>query len=176
MGKVLRSRVDDETKMQVEKLSKMLGIKEAELVRFFITEGLAQVSEQKTKRQIPDTVDLSLITTSIRLPSYVKDLAAAKSKSKGMRLGRWIASLVQSNVLLEPVVVGEEVAALRESSRYLLAIGRNINQIAKALNETFYETERVKIEMLNDLKKAIENTDDRIDQLIKTSQKAWSVN
>lgn len=176
MGKVLRSRVDDETKIQVEKLSKMLGIKEAELVRFFITEGLAQVTEQKSGRQIPDTVDLTLITTSIRLPSYVKDLAVVKSKSKGMRLGRWIASLVQSNVLGEPVVVGEEVSALRESSRYLLAIGRNINQIAKALNETFYETERVKIEMLNDLKKAIENTDDRIDQLIKTSQKAWSVN
>lgn len=176
MSKLLRTRVDDDLKKAVEELCLVLDIKESELLRFFVIEGMAQVEQGKKKAVIPEGKSLKLIPKTILLPEYIKDEAANKAKSKGMRLGRWIASLVQSNVLGEPVVVGEEVAALRESSRYLLAIGRNINQIAKALNETFYETERVKIEMLNDLKKAIENTDDRIDQLIKTSQKAWSVN
>ena len=73
-------------------------------------------------------------------------------------------------------MVHDEVIALRESSRYLLAIGRNVNQIAKALNETFYETDRVKVEMLKQLDQAIQNTDDKIDHLIRTSQKAWCAN
>jgi hypothetical protein len=37
----------------------------------------------------------------------------------------------------------QELAVLQASDRELAAIGRNINQIAKALNEAFHETERV---------------------------------
>ena len=176
MSQFLSVRVDPELKARLREISTLTDVKESELIRFFIIEGLSQVGLNLKPVQKPKGENLDLVYTPTLLPHYIKEAAIERAKAKGMRLGRWIAALIQSNVLGVPVVVHDEVSALRESNRYLLAIGRNVNQIAKALNENFYETDRAKIEMLTEIDKAIEANVDRISDLIRTSQKAWCVN
>lgn len=176
MSQFLSVRVDPELKQRLREISALTDVKESELIRFFVIEGLSQFRLNLKPVQKPKGENLYLVYTPTLLPHYIKEAAIKRAKSKGMRLSRWIAALIQSNILGKPVVVHDEVIALRESSRYLLAIGRNVNQIAKALNETFYETDRVKVEMLKELDQAIKNTDDKIDHLIRTSQKAWCAN
>lgn len=176
MSQFLSVRVDPELKERLREISALTNVKESELIRFFVIQGLNEAGLNPPPARKSKEVNLDLTYTPTLLPRYIKDAAIERSKAKGMRLGRWIAALVQSNILGQPVVVHDEVIALRESSRYLLAIGRNVNQIAKALNENFYETDRVKIEILNELQSAIQQTDDRIDDLVRTSQKAWCVN
>ncbi|MES2664157.1 MAG: plasmid mobilization relaxosome protein MobC [Pseudomonadota bacterium] len=46
----------------------------------------------------------------------------------------WLNNLVQLELNNQAIFTQEEVNALRESNRELAAIGRNLNQIAKALN------------------------------------------
>lgn len=176
MSQFLSVRVDPELKARLREISTLTDVKESELIRFFIIEGLSQVGLNMKPVQKPKGENLDLVYTPTLLPHYIKEAAIERAKSKGMRLGRWIAALIQSNVLGKPVVVHDEVSALRESNRNLLAIGRNVNQIARALNENFYETDRVKIEMLIEIDNAIEANVERITDLVRTSRKAWSVN
>ncbi|HHG9163891.1 MobC family plasmid mobilization relaxosome protein [Enterobacter hormaechei subsp. xiangfangensis] len=56
-----------------------------------------------------------------------------------------------------PVLTDEEVNTVRESCRQLGAIGRNLNQVARALNIEFRESDKLKQE-------AIEKLAERIDQ------------
>ena len=66
-----------------------------------------------------------------------------------------------------------ELQGLRTSNRELAAIGRNLNQIAKALNEAFHETERVRLDRLAELSRAIEGNRMAIQSLVRASQNTW---
>lgn len=90
-----------------------------------------------------------------------------------MTPSRWAASLIQSNLTGQPVMTKVELAELQTSSRELAAIGRNINQIAKALNEAFYETERVRLDTLAELSKAVAENRSAIRALVRASRNAW---
>jgi len=96
-----------------------------------------------------------------------------RAKAKGMKFSRWVAALVQSNLMRDAVLSTDEIQLLNASNRELAAIGRNLNQIAKALNERFHETDRIKLEHLNELNKAIEQHDKTIRRLIRASQQSW---
>ncbi|EPX6815665.1 plasmid mobilization relaxosome protein MobC, partial [Shigella flexneri] len=47
-----------------------------------------------------------------------------------------------------PVLTDEEVNTVRESCRQLGAIGRNLNQVARALNIEFRESDKLKQEAI----------------------------
>jgi hypothetical protein len=67
----------------------------------------------------------------------------------------------------------EEIIVLQASNRELTAIGRNINQIAKVLNESFYRVEQVKMETLTELMRVINTNEAAIRALIRVSQNYW---
>ena len=81
--------------------------------------------------------------------------AKQNAKTKSMAISRWVSALVQA------------------SNRELTAIGRNINQIAKVLNESFYRVEQVKMETLNELIQVINTNQAAIRALIRVSQNHW---
>ena len=90
-----------------------------------------------------------------------------------MAPSRWVTALVQSNLTRQPVMSDDELAGLLASNRELAAIGRNLNQIARALNEAFYETERVKLEKLAELRQVITENRLAVRALVRASQNAW---
>jgi len=107
------------------------------------------------------------------LPQFLVNEIDLRAKAKGMKFSRWVAALVQSNLMHDAVLSTDEIQLLNASNRELAAIGRNLNQIAKALNERFHETDRIKLEHLNELNKAIEQHDKTIRRLIRASQQSW---
>jgi ABC-type uncharacterized transport system ATPase subunit len=70
-------------------------------------------------------------------------------------------------------MAAQEIQALLASSRELAALGRNINQIAHALNSAFHETERVKLEQLAAVHGAVLENRAAIRALVRASQNAW---
>lgn len=110
---------------------------------------------------------------TVRMPGYLVEATKSKAKSKGMTPSRYVAALVQSNYTGKPVLADDELTALRANSRELLAIGRNINQIARALNSSFHERDLVQLDALADLGKLIERNRSVILTFINASQNAW---
>ena len=107
------------------------------------------------------------------MPGFLMDAAKEKAKVKGMAPSRWIAALVQSNLAKKPVMADQELLALKANIRELTAIGRNINQMARALNESRSNTEKVKLDTLALLDDTLKTNLSLIRDLVRSSQQVW---
>ena len=99
--------------------------------------------------------------------------AKEKGKSKGMATSRWIAALVQSSLMQKPVMADQELNELRANIRELNAIGRNINQMARALNESKNNTDKVKLDNLDLLRNYLDRNIAFVRGLVRASQQVW---
>jgi hypothetical protein len=66
-----------------------------------------------------------------------------------------------------------EVEALEATNLEFSAVGRNINQIARRLNETAHEANRVRLEDLAHLDQIIIKTRNVVRKLVSASRQAW---
>lgn len=112
---------------------------------------------------------------TVRLPVFLKRAVAGRARAAGMSLGRWVSCLVQSNLMRVPVLTNVELAAVMASRRELAAVGRNINQIARALNDAPHEIDRIRLEKLAELATAVDETKASISALVRSSNGVWSV-
>jgi hypothetical protein len=63
--------------------------------------------------------------------------------------------------------------AVRESNRELAAVGNNLNQISRRLNESVFKTDMVRIELLEEVSQEIKAGRLLIDDLIRVSRDGW---
>lgn len=69
------------------------------------------------------------------LPDFLEKPARQRAEQLDFKLAGWVSYMVQAAVMREPVLTNKELEAVRESNRELAAVGRNLNQIARAINE-----------------------------------------
>lgn len=172
---VLKTIVGLEKKMRFQNLAKTRGLSESELLRVIVKSSTEQKDETDIISVEPDVTKVDLERVTVRLPRFLMEAARNKAEIKYMALSRWISSLVQSNLTGKPVMTKKELAVLRESNRELAAIGRNVNQIARTLNESFYKVESVRLEKLEELRKEIIENRKAIQALIRASENVWEV-
>lgn len=171
---VLKTLVEPETKTRFRRKAKTRGLSESELLRAVVLVSLGQ--KEDAGQPVEPGLASGAINTermTVRMPGYLVEATKSKAKSKGMTPSRYVAALVQSNYTGKPVLADDELTALRANSRELLAIGRNINQIARALNSSFHERDLVQLDALADLGKLIERNRSVILTFINASQNAW---
>jgi len=172
--KEIRTRVTDQIKADFIKLAENHGLTESELLRLLITNALSNQDQQLTPKE--KGVDIEITELKIRLPKFLIAQAKAKAKTQGMATTRWIKSLVQSNLIQPPVLIDSAIIALKETDRELAAVGNNLNQIARKINESIFKIEWVKIEKLDEVKQEVKSVRTAIDELIKVSRNGWSIN
>jgi predicted DNA binding CopG/RHH family protein len=150
-----------------------LGLSEAELLREMILIVVDQDNETDQPIAIKsEKTDLTRIT--VRIPRFMLEGAIERAKAKGMATSRWIAALVQGNLGYAPVLTNDELMALRRSISELSNVGRNINQIARAINSGHIKTEFFRHDTLTALSKAIDTTQAAIRALVRASQNVWT--
>lgn len=172
---VLITKVDEDLKKLFQKHSKTKGFSEAELLRAIVIDTLRKEphteSEQPELKPAPGKTEPERIT--VRMPGFLMDTAKDRAKAKGMAPSRWIAALVQSNLAKKPVMADQELLTLKANIRELTAIGRNINQMARALNESRNNTEKVRLDTLALLDETLKTNLSLIRELVRASQQAW---
>ncbi|WP_265646135.1 plasmid mobilization relaxosome protein MobC [Verminephrobacter aporrectodeae] len=174
---VLKTLVETEIKARFRHMAAARGLSESELLRAII---LTVTSEEESNGHPikPDAERTDIDRMTVRMPRFLMEATKARAKTKGMAPSRWITALVQSHLIKSPVMTTDELVALQATSRELLAIGRNINQIAHALNSAalssaLHETERVKLENLTELRQVITKSRAAIRVLVRASQNSW---
>lgn len=169
----LKFRIERLNRERFRAKAKSLRLKESEFLRNMV---LAVLDEEADSQLLtPEINNAEPVKVTLSLPRFLVSAAKQMAKGKGMVLSRWVSSLVQSNLTGQPVMTEKEILLLKANIRELAAIGRNINQIAKSLNENFYETERVRIEKLDSLSHAISNNQEALRALVRASQNSWGV-
>ena len=171
---VLKTLVAAEIKSRFRNMAKVRGLSESELLRVVVLAVTGQ-EDHSEKPVAPDPEDADTDRMTVRMPRFLMNATKSRAAAKGMAPSRFVTALVQSNLTKQPVMTDAELAVLQGSARELAAIGRNINQMAKAINEAFYETERVRLNALAELSQAIKENRTAIRALVRASQNAWEV-
>lgn len=172
---VLQARIEPGLKAAFEAHARTKNLKPSELLRRMVLAELGMQGELPELSSSPGAKGLKVERLYLRLPAFLVAAARVRASDKGMVIARWISSLVQSHLAQEPVMTEKEVQMLRAMNRELAAIGRNVNQIAKALNSAVGDIERgrVSLEGLDKVPASIAVARKIVSNLVKKSQQSW---
>ena len=131
---LVRCRGSAETKTLLQSIAAREQVTESALVRQ-VLETLVRTSatESPAIRESEDT-ELRAERMSIRLSPDDRLLLHDRATARGMPSATYVAVLVRSHLRKVTPLPTEELAALKRSIAALGSIGRNLNQIATALN------------------------------------------
>ncbi|MGO1845616.1 MAG: plasmid mobilization relaxosome protein MobC [Halomonas sp.] len=145
-------------------------VSEATMLRDMI----ARITGEKIPSSKPDYQTGRSNQVNIRLNDDGLAVLDVKAQSEGYRTRvGWTTAVVLAALHREPVLTDAEVSALRESNRELAAIGRNLNQVARALNIEFRESDRIKQESIEQLAERIEQHKDQVASLLSRNMNRW---
>jgi hypothetical protein len=106
------------------------------------------------------------------------ELEAVKERAAVMgRMGHseWTMRLIRISLSKTPQLNREEVKALREAIRELSYIGRNLNQVAHALNVDLNEKDRVTAELISSIHKQVEEVRGRAKAVMDENVYRWGI-
>ena len=170
----IRARIEVSLRDKFKAIANASNVSESILLRRVILKEVEQV-DTELDAVIPDPDNTEITKMTVRFPGFLSEVIKERSKASGMSASRWVAALVQSNLTRVPVVNQDAVNQLRTSNRELAAIGRNINQIARALNHRLQDSEPFPLQRLKHLGQVIITNQNNIDALIRASNGVWEV-
>lgn len=169
MAQAKTSLSDDEKKVWSH-FCETAGKSEAVMLRQMILKVVTGVvPDEFSPRGEPKT---GKVTVRLTESERVKMLDRAKREGYSNATS-WTTAIVRASLHQEPVLTNDEVAALRESNRELAAIGRNLNQVARALNIEFRESDKLKQEAIEKLAERIEQHKDQVAALLTRNMSRW---
>jgi len=139
-----------------------------DLIKKMIKEKLSEI--EKTQ----DVIDVFEKTSrkELRLKPSLMKAINEKAAQVGMKPNQYIISVLTANVTKDSIFFSQEEALkLGESNSQLLAMGRNLNQMAKNMNQGFYESyDREFVEQVHQLVKAQVR---HVFTLLERNKKRW---
>lgn len=111
----------------------------------------------------------------IRLkPSTLKELQN-QARLQGFSTNRFISALADVHVAKDttPVFGQYELDVVTASTAQLARIGNNLNQVSRAINRNSQETDLLRVELLEELTKLINNHIQEVATLIESNLQRW---
>ncbi len=94
---------------------------------------------------------------------------------RGLKRSAYLGGLFRAHATRAPYFTDEEVGALRDANRQLAAVGRNVNQIAKALNTSLDHSDMAKAVEYGQMKVLLDEHRQKVKALIRANLKSWGV-
>lgn len=113
------------------------------------------------------SVDSPTTRIEVRLPKPELEQLINLSAQSHMTPNAFIAMLMQGYLSGDPVMTTKEVEALYQSNQQLLAIGRNLNQIARALNAN--QSASLSLKFLQELEETITQHTQKVGHIISNN-------
>jgi len=109
----------------------------------------------------------------ILLTKSEKQAVRERANMERCSMRRWIVDAIRAGLTKEPQFGMREIDALGESNYQLLAIGRNLNQIAKRMNEG--RQEDIALKSIDRLRDLIDRHTDVVSKAIRASLERWNI-
>lgn len=174
---IYRVRVPDELREQWEAWCAKTNTKPADAMRAAmrrIIQGDTSEARQEVANQVdgqPDGGPKERVEVRFTPSEYLGITARAEAEACSPQ--RWIVNCVRASLTHEPQFTMETTKALWESSYQLRAIGKNLNQIAKRLNEGGQAG--IKTEQMEKLAAYIYRHTDKVAALQDASLSRWGI-
>jgi len=168
----IQCRVTPEMKTLVRALAEREQITESALVKQLLQVVLRTAAlEGFTKLDALDRPNRDA-RLYIRLEPEDRQLLVGRARQRGMPSATYVSLLVRSHLRGVAPLPKEELLALKHSVSELKAVGRNINQMAKALNQDLRAVGPGRQEV-NAMLKVAEGLRDHFRALLKANEKSW---
>ena len=165
-------RVPSDTKDRVRRLAEREGITESTLVRQLLdvllrTAGLDEPPTMATPEKVNREARIN-----VRLEPEDWWLLRERAKARGVASATYLSYLARSHLRDVPPLPKIEYEALKQSVVELTTWGRNLNQIARVLNQSGRPPMTGKAEVLAMLKVA-EGLRDHVKGLLEANARSW---
>jgi len=102
-----------------------------------------------------------------------KAAVAGRAEVERCSMRRWVIDAIRVGLTQEPQFGMAEIEALGQSNYQLLAIGRNLNQIARAINEG--RCDSVALSSIEKLRQVIDSHTEKVSRAIAASLERWQI-
>lgn len=170
-GKILTlTRLTPEEKKTWKKFCQANKVTESGMLRKMIQ----HVTGGQVPIEFPSLKESKSGKVTIRLRDADHQRLGKKAEEEGFtNRTNWTTAVVLSALYQEPVLNDGEVSTLRESNRELAAVGRNLNQVAHALNLDYSQTEKVKLAFIQAMAERIDLHKARVAELLNMNMNRW---
>lgn len=171
---LIACRVTSETKARVRRLAERDGITESALLRQLLDVVLrtANLDESPAIAPPADRVNRRA-RVNVRLEPEDWRLLRERAKARGMASATYLTYLTRSHLRGASPLPKAEYTLLKQSVEQLAAVGRNLNQIARAMNQGERGAAPGRNEVLAMIKVA-EGLRDHFKGLLDANNRSWS--
>lgn len=113
--------------------------------------------------------------TTIRLTLSEREKLDAHAAAAGFSTPKWIVALIRGHLTQGPQLGQHELEKLGQSNYQLIALGRNLNQIAKALNTQPEDTTVYRLDLIQDLEQAIKQHVQQVSAVLLGNAERWQL-
>ncbi|MBK9307872.1 MAG: plasmid mobilization relaxosome protein MobC [Nitrospira sp.] len=116
-------------------------------------------------------------TARMELNLTTSELAALKrmAEHEGYVPTKWVVAMVRAKLTGQPQVGQPELETLARSNQQLLALGRNLNQIAKVLNTTPENKTAFRGEIVTELSRVIQAHAKKVSDVLRGTVERWHI-
>lgn len=157
---------------KVDRVAMQQGMTRDTFLKSALVERLNERHPQRPSIRELEPDDLKKQIT-VRIPNFLMRRLRHKAQAMRMKISPWISCLIQSTVIREPVLTHNQDMQLERSNRELAAIGRNLNQIARAMHQNLNHDVELTLSEIELLKKVIETNKLAILEVVAVSQQRW---
>lgn len=114
------------------------------------------------------------VRVEIRITAAERQAVSALAEVAGFSVNSWIVALIRAQLTDSPQFGHGELEQLASSNSRLLAIGRNLNQVARVLNTAPTELAHLRPELIETLASEIKSHTAVVGALIQSNVQRWS--
>lgn len=125
--------------------------------------------------ELQEHADVTRRRLEIRLTTSEYQSIQKFAEQQRMSSNQWIINLIRANLVARPQFGMEELRVLGESNSRLLALGRNLNQIARQLNTNPGTRVRLKTEQIENLSRHVATHTAQVTSVMRANIDRWTV-
>lgn len=172
---LIGARVTDEVKEAFQAVARQQGISESALLKQMLAvmvSGTAALSDSGSL--LAAEAPCRSTRLSVRLRPDDRTLLCERASARKMKPATYISTLVRAHLRTLAPVPKKELSALMQTVNELGAVGRNLNQIARALNQGA-RTAGPNRDELRAILRACAGLRDHVRGLLKANMTSWQV-
>jgi hypothetical protein len=116
-------------------------------------------------------------TARLEFHLTTSELAALKAVAghEGYVPTKWVVAMIRTKLTEQPHVGQPELERLARSNQQLLALGRNLNQIAKVLNASSENRSAFRVDLITELSRVIRAHTDKVSDVLRGTVERWQI-
>jgi hypothetical protein len=125
--------------------------------------------------EVRDRAEKPRVRVELHLTESEHRTLTPLARAEGFPVTKWIIALIRARLIGHPQFGQAELEMLARSNQQLLAIGRNLNQLAKALNTSPRDQRAFRVDLITELSSRIQTHTTMVSRVMRGNLERWQI-